>query len=202
MDVSEITVRRALVSLGTDGVLERRRGRKGGTLVAERPNHGTVAETDAYAAATEEVHDLIGQRLLLECGVAHLAARSVTEEQLDRLGRLVEAMDHAADWAVFHAADASFHLTVAEATLVPSAARHYGAVLHELYRYYLPYPLDRLRASNAEHRELLAALTAHDSGTAAEAACRHVESLHRTMFVGLAGPAGPTGPNRIPAERH
>src|ERR1700704_2788848 len=37
LDVGEITVRRALVSLCEDGLLERRRGRNGGTLVAEHP---------------------------------------------------------------------------------------------------------------------------------------------------------------------
>ncbi|MFF4292009.1 winged helix-turn-helix domain-containing protein, partial [Streptomyces sp. NPDC001633] len=37
LGVGEITVRRALGSLCADGVLERRRGRNGGTLVAERP---------------------------------------------------------------------------------------------------------------------------------------------------------------------
>ena len=40
LGVSEITARRALVSLCADGVLERRRGRSGGTLVAERPVKG------------------------------------------------------------------------------------------------------------------------------------------------------------------
>ncbi len=38
LGVGEITVRRALVSLCADGVLERRRGRNGGTHVAENPN--------------------------------------------------------------------------------------------------------------------------------------------------------------------
>ncbi|MEY9966800.1 DNA-binding FadR family transcriptional regulator [Streptacidiphilus sp. MAP12-16] len=185
MDVSEITVRRAMVSLGKDGLLERRRGRNGGTLVCARPPHGAVPEAGAYSAASEEVHDLIDRRLLLECGVAHLAAGSVTGEQLQRLDRLVEAMDAAADWAVFHAADAAFHLTVAEATGVPSAARHYGDVLRELYRYYLPYPMDYLRSSNNGHRELLSALTNGDAGTAGDCAHRHVEVLHRTMFMGL-----------------
>jgi DNA-binding FadR family transcriptional regulator len=185
MDVSEITVRRAMVSLGKDGLLERRRGRNGGTLVSERPPHGAVPETGAYSAASEEVHDLIDRRLLLECGVAHLAARSATEQQLRRLGQLVEAMDVAADWAVFHAADAAFHLTVAEATGLPSAAGQYGDVLRELYRYFLPYPLDYLRSSNVGHRELLGALTTGDAAAAAESARRHVEVLHDTMFMGL-----------------
>ncbi|MHA6758407.1 FadR/GntR family transcriptional regulator [Streptacidiphilus sp. PAMC 29251] len=193
MDVSEITVRRAMVSLGKDGLLERRRGRNGGTLVSERPPHGAVLEAGAYSDASAEVHDLIDRRLLLECGVAHLAARSATEEQLDRLEQLVEEMDAAADWAAFHAADSAFHLTVAEATGLPAAVRHYGEVLRELYRYYLPYPLEYLRSSNDGHRELLDALAAGDVEVAGDAARRHVEVLHHTMFMGLPSLRDPTG---------
>ena len=43
LGVSEITVRRALETMGQDGLLERRRGRAGGTFIAER--------WDAVAAA-------------------------------------------------------------------------------------------------------------------------------------------------------
>jgi DNA-binding FadR family transcriptional regulator len=185
MDVSEITVRRALTVLAQDGVLERRRGRNGGTLVAADPTLGTVSEADAYRGATTEVHDLIDRRLLLECGVAHLAALSVTKRQLTSLRRLVRAMSAATTWAEFHNAEAHFHELVAEATGLPAAAAQYGEVLRELYRYYLPYPLDYLQESNAEHEELVDALADHDPVRAVEVAHKHVACLHDTMFVGL-----------------
>src|SRR4051794_29426989 len=74
LGVGEITARRALVSLCEDGVLERRRGRNGGTRVAARPAKGTVDATVAYRSDAAAVHRLIDHRLLLECGIAHLAA--------------------------------------------------------------------------------------------------------------------------------
>ncbi len=185
MDVSEITVRRALTALAHDGVLERRRGRNGGTLVAANPTLGTVTEADAYRSATTEVHDLIDQRLLLECGVAHLAARSATRAQLAALRRLVRVMDRASTWAEFHTADEHFHRAVADATALPTAAAQYGVVLRELYRYYLPYPMDYLRASNCEHRDLVDAIAARDAVRAVNVAHGHVATLHDTMFVGL-----------------
>src|SRR3954469_24889073 len=83
LDVSEITARRALVSLCADGVLERRRGRGGGTLVAAAPPKGRVRETADYVAATAEVGELIDRRLAMECGLVHLAATS--ESPLDDL---------------------------------------------------------------------------------------------------------------------
>ncbi len=185
MDVSEITVRRALTSLAGDGVLERRRGRGGGTLVAAEPTLGTVAETDAYRGATTEVHDLIDRRLLLEVGVTHLAALSATRSRLAGLRQLVRVMDGAGTWAQFHTADEQFHLAVAEATGLPGAAAQYGLVLRDLYRYYLPYPVEYLRESNRQHHELVEAMTARDVVRAVDVARRHVATLHDSMFVGL-----------------
>ncbi|MFI5972055.1 FadR/GntR family transcriptional regulator [Streptomyces sp. NPDC051452] len=185
LDVGEITVRRALVSLCGDGVLERRRGRGGGTLVAAHPTPKAVLTTDAYRTAGDAVRRLIDHRLALECGIAHLAAVRACDEDLSELEELVEEMDRAPSWAEFHSCDERFHLRLAEGTGISSISAPYGAVLRELYRYYLPYPMDALRASNREHRDLLDALRRRDTAAAGEAARHHVEALHQTMFVGL-----------------
>ncbi|MBT2230297.1 FadR/GntR family transcriptional regulator [Nonomuraea sp. NEAU-A123] len=185
LDVGEITVRRALIALCEEGVLVRRRGRTGGTMVADAPTVGQVAEIEAYRAATAEVHRLIDHRLMLECGIAHLAATAVTAEQLAELKTLVETMDQATSWADFHANDERFHLVLASSIGVDSAADHYAPVLHQLYRYYLPYPLDYLRESNREHAALVTALERQDPVEAVRIARAHVDVLHRTMFVGL-----------------
>ncbi|SEE66816.1 DNA-binding transcriptional regulator, FadR family [Streptomyces sp. Ag109_O5-10] len=187
LGVGEITVRRALGSLCADGVLERRRGRNGGTLVAERPARGVVGAAEAYHGQSAEVHRLIDERTVLECGIAHLAARGVTGAALDELDTLVTAMDRAESWAEFHSCDERFHLAVARATGLDASVGTYGTVLRRLYAYYLPYPLAALRDSNDEHRALVAALRAGDAAEAADIARGHVETLHRTMFVGLMG---------------
>ena len=183
LGVGEMTVRRALVSLCRDGVLERRPGRAGGTLVAEHPARGAVREIAAYAASATAVHRLIDQRVLIECGVAHLAAREVGADSLARLRSLVEEMDVAAAWTDFHALDQRFHETVAAATGLP--VEPYRALLEELYAYFLPYPIDRLRESNDEHRRLVDALERRDPVAAVEVARQHVSVLHESMFVGL-----------------
>lgn len=187
LDVGEITVRRALASLHADGLLERRRGRGGGTLVAERPSRRAVAEVEAYRSVAAEVHHLVDHRLVLECGIAHLAATNADHSTLDVLDQLVEDMDRAPSWAEFHGCDERFHLAVAAATGISSATGPYGAVLRELHRYFLPYPMQALRESNCEHRTLVDAIRRGDPAAAADIARRHVDVLHRTMFVGLMG---------------
>ena len=185
LGVSEITVRRALTSLARDGVLVRRRGRGGGTLVAPRPPRGVVEEIAAYRESQAEVHALIDHRRLLDVGVAHLAARSATPRDVRRLAGHLDAMDAAESWTGFHLEDERFHLALAEIAGPAVAVEAYRRVLNDLYRFYLPYPLEYLRRSNLEHRRIADAVASHDPAAAAVAADAHVEVLHRTMFVGL-----------------
>ena len=182
LGVGEITVRRALVSLCADGVLVRRRGRGGGTSVAPEPALGVVAEIAAYTGATAEVHVLIDVRLALETGLVHLAAIRRDDDVVPELWDLVRRMEKAASWAEFHELDATFHATVVTAGGVRAGAEKHGEVVRELYRYYLPYPLEYLRESNSEHAELVAAIDRRDPATAVEVTCRHVEVLHTTML--------------------
>jgi len=183
--VSEITVKRGLTQLAREGVLERRRGRNGGTLVAQSPQLGRVSETAAYRDAASEVHDVIDRRLLLECGVAHLAALSATKKQVAALRDFATRMDHTETWADFHGLDEQFHLLLAEATRLPPAKAQYEIVLRELYDYYLPYPMAYLRKSNREHHDLIDAIASRDPAAAVDVARRHVSTLHKSMFVGL-----------------
>ena len=185
LGVGEITVRRALVSLCEDGVLERRPGRAGGTLVADPPALGQVREMAVYTDAATEVHELVDHRLALESGLVHLASLRRGEKQLRHLRKLVGAMEKAEGWAEFHALDAEFHLAAAAASGLSPAVKKYADVLDDLYRYYLPYPVEYLRESNREHASLVDALARRDPAEAVRLTCAHVEVLHKTMFVGL-----------------
>lgn len=184
-DVSEASVRRALEALTVDGVLVRRRGRSGGTIVADSPRRGTVMEVKAYWSERRHVHDLIDQRLILEVGAAALAATSANKTAFNRMMKAVDRMDRSASWAEFHREDERFHVGLVEATGSASLKAPFCAVLHELYRFFLPYPVEYLRESNREHRQLVEALLDRDVAAATAVARQHVEVLHETMFVGL-----------------
>jgi DNA-binding FadR family transcriptional regulator len=185
LEVGEITVRRALVSLCEDGVLERRRGRDGGTLVAAVPARGVVREVEAYESAVDEVTRLIDHRLVLECGITHLAALRADDDDLGALRELSAAMASCDTWTEFHRLDEKFHLRLASATGILTAADELRLALHALYRYYLPYPIEYLRESNSEHHDLIETLRRHDAVGAVAIVREHVGVLHRTMFVGL-----------------
>ncbi|WEO77400.1 FCD domain-containing protein [Cryobacterium sp. SO2] len=187
LKVSEITARRALKSLADEGLLSRRRGRAGGTFVADTPAAVSVDAIAAYFSDAHEVHGLIDRRVLIEASLAHHAALTADAGQLDELDAWVAKAASAQSWTEYHAADESFHLAVARASGQDWALPHYCDVLYALYRYFLPYPVAYLHTVNEEHTRLVAALRNRDPVAAVRIIEEHVSVLHTTMFVGLAG---------------
>lgn len=184
--VSEETVKRALVSLAGDGVVERLRGRSGGTRIAAKPLLPSVVGTaDSFYDYTEEILTLIDQRSVLECGLIFVAAARITSWEVDELAALVVAMQTTDSWADYHRLDATFHRSVVGAALVPGAVALHERILERLYQFFLPYDLSYLRESNEEHRALVGALRARNVELAARLAREHVDCLRTTMFIGL-----------------
>ena len=188
MDVSEITVRRALKKLADDGMLVRRRGRNGGTFVAEQASARTVDAAAVYRADSDVVHALINRRVLLECALTHHAALNASDGQLEELDRFVEAAATAANWTDYHAVDQKFHIAVARLSGMEWAYPAYDEVLYELYRYFVPYPVAYLHTVNEQHRRLVSALRRKDPVGAVATIEDHVAELHKSMFVGFTRP--------------
>ena len=86
--ISRSTLRQALTTLVQSGHLVSRRGRSGGTFVAEEPPLGAGASR--RAAPAEHARAVLDYRVAVETGATVLAAERATEDDLDRLGRLTE----------------------------------------------------------------------------------------------------------------
>ncbi|MDP9695350.1 UNVERIFIED_ORG: DNA-binding FadR family transcriptional regulator [Arthrobacter globiformis] len=185
LSVSPITARRALASLADQGVVVRRRGRAGGTFVADEPPRDVLAELTASPAESQAVNRLVDRRLLFECAVTHYAAVNATAEQLDELEKLTREMAESTDWSGYHQADEQFHQLLGTASCLGTAVGVYHETLAELYAYFIPYPIELLHKSNCDHIGLVAALRAGDVAAAVEISRKHVDILHRTMFMGL-----------------
>lgn len=194
LSVSPITARRALASLAERGVVVRRRGRAGGTFVADSPPADVLAELSASPAESQAVNRLVDRRLLFECAVTHYAAVNATPEQLDELDRLTQEMAESTDWSYYHRMDEQFHQLVGTASCLDTAVEVYHETLAELYDYFIPYPIEKLHQSNHDHIALVAAMRAGNVEEAVDVSRKHVDILHRTMFMGLAQDGLPAGP--------
>lgn len=179
--VSRTVVREVLRSLESTGLTVTRSGK--GTFVVAAQHAHLVFE--GYAAT-----HLMEARPGIEVPAAALAALRRTEAQLRALTELGERMAAETDNAIWTRLDASFHLTIAEASGNPvfvdvlssiaAALRGQSALLNVAHH--------RRSASLVEHRAILAAI-ARGSAVEAEDAMRfHLGEVHDALAVAMTSP--------------
>jgi DNA-binding GntR family transcriptional regulator len=149
------------------------------------PRRGTVVS----AVALKDVIDMFEAREAIECGVAYIAARRATEEDLTQLRGLVEVADRAraaSDPAEYLKSDHAIHAFLVHMinnTFLQDAADR--LLLHNL-RFWRMYFSTRpaLPGAMLSHDGLLAALASHEPEKAEEAMREHIASSRR-MLQGL-----------------
>ncbi|WNM32521.1 FCD domain-containing protein [Streptomyces sp. Li-HN-5-11] len=154
LGIGEITVRRALEGMCQDGLLDRRRGRAGGTFVAQDWDTVVAVMHDPdEAASLDAVH------ALLECGLVSHAVGEVPRDRLDGLRALTDELDRTDVPDRLRELETRFHLDLAEALGGPGI-REFAADLLGRQCLLLPAPAPEVvRARNRHHAELLDELT-------------------------------------------
>lgn len=153
LGMSEMTVRRALETMCQDGLLDRRRGRVGGTFVATNWDAVVAAFRDEeQAAALEDFH------LLLECGLVARSADELPAAWDSGLQAVVDEMDATTDHAELLRLEARFHLGLAEALGHGTADEEVADLLGRLCLLAAAPEAGRLQEANKHHADLLAAL--------------------------------------------
>ncbi|WP_370071606.1 FadR/GntR family transcriptional regulator [Streptacidiphilus sp. MAP5-3] len=157
LGIGEMTVRRALEGMCQDGLLDRRRGRTGGTFVSAAFDAVVPAHHDPAAAASAEAF-----LLLLECGLVAHASGEVGEGELGSLRKLVAAEQEFAEDQEFTADAVSaleretrFHLELAETLGGPGLRAVTSDLLGRLALLAPPPGAEAIRHRNRCHAELL-----------------------------------------------
>lgn len=110
-NVSRSAIREALSGLRVMGVVEIKQGQ--GTYVAHfNPSQLTLPIASAFLMKKKDIKELSEVRVILEVGIARLAAQNRTEEDLTEMKITLESMKKGLN----EEADFKFHLTVAKAT--------------------------------------------------------------------------------------
>lgn len=149
------------------------------TVMARR---GTVVTS----LSLEDVLDLFEAREAIECGVAHIAARKASDDDLAMLGKLITAAENSRkdrEALAFLADDHEIHLFLIRMInngLLQDAAEL--LLLHNL-RFWRSYWSARpaQKASMLSHRPLLAALKARDPDAAERAMRKHIQQSRQLL---------------------
>ncbi|WP_174996132.1 GntR family transcriptional regulator [Pandoraea iniqua] len=172
LGVGRTPVREALLILQGEGFIARNRG------------------WEVQGVDHLQVNAIFESRAAIEAETARLAARKITPEACDALAALIEQMEPSTHLPrlALNRLNSEFHELI-----VKAADNVVLTQFHERIQFYywaLRIPVmfsdEQLSATNAQHRELLDALRAHDEVRATQIARHHVETT-----MGIVEPALP-----------
>ena len=182
LDVSRDTIRLAISSLVDAGYLIVKRGRYGGTFVAETlPTQplrmGRDGElTHNIEFTHDELEDVLVLREILECGAAHHAAtRSLTSIEREHLWSVLKESSEATE-ENYRLLDSRLHLFIAELTGSPSLLSQVATSrmrLNELLDG-IPRLAPNIAHSNEQHEAIVLAILKGDAQEASAAMADHV----------------------------
>ncbi|WP_394279742.1 FadR/GntR family transcriptional regulator [Microbacterium sp.] len=170
--VSRDTVRQAIGELADAGFVVRRRGRYGGTFVADPlPRPAEPVPVDRA-----ELDDVLGLRRVLEAGAARAAA---SRELTDAARTALEQRHHAtvgADEGEYRRLDSLLHLAIAEASGIPSLLPLIVENRARVNAWLDTFPLlpRNIEHSDAQHERIVAAILAGKPDAAEAAVLDHL----------------------------
>jgi len=192
LGVSRPMVRCGLKALAAMGVLVSRRG--AGTFIADGPP-SLGGESLSLLAALHglTINEMYDARLLLEVGVAALAAENATPEQVatmaDEVSEMFGSLD---DPETFLRHDVRFHRSVAAGCgnrVLGALIEMVAAQFYEQRRETAAFARD-LRESAEEHRRIFRAIRKRDAAAARQAMGDHLRRSQTTQVLEVVEPRG------------
>jgi GntR family transcriptional repressor for pyruvate dehydrogenase complex len=202
--VGRSAVREAIRAMESLGIVEARAGE--GTFVATLPgSHGRDPITASLFQAWSAQRKLFEVRRVLEPGLAALAARRATADQIEKLRTVLdrqEAKIRGGETGMKE--DTAFHFLIAEATGNEVLLRIVDNLM-DLLRKTRETSLqqgDRPARSLKQHRAILSAIEARDPAAAERRMRDHIRAIEKLAFSTVEGPpAEPASSRPSPDQR-
>jgi len=183
LGVGRPTIREAIRTLSVIGLVETRPGE--GTFIVDR-HAEFVAKAFSWTLLLDArtAKELIDVRTAVEAQQARLAARLSTDEDAARLNAIVAEMNEGMSRADFFQVDLEFHLAIGkiasnialERLLVSSRSllRQWTELAAKISEGLIPTAME-------QHREIAAAIVAHDEDAADATMRKHTETVGQTI---------------------
>jgi GntR family transcriptional regulator, L-lactate dehydrogenase operon regulator len=175
LGVSRVTLRDAIRAVADVGYVESRRGRYGGTFVAER-----LPEPPRRDPSDVDMEDALTLRRVLETGAAETAAaRALAPAERQHLTAALADVDTVGTESVeeYRRRDSRLHLAIAEVTAAPSLTTAVADVRTRVNELLDAIPLlaTNIEHSNVQHRAIVSAILTGDPAAARAAMDEHLE---------------------------
>ena len=176
--VSRTTVREAIRVLTVQGMVEVRRGRSGGTFVCDKLTSPNLLELRKQVQRRgASIMEILDHRLVVETGIAELAAQRRPEELQRRLVGLAEGMREAEDdFPRYRTMDTQFHFLIAKATGVDRLSTVLAEIHAELsdLMAMVPHSREACIHSTEQHERIASAVADGDAARARSEMREHV----------------------------
>lgn len=184
--VSKAVVREALQRMGEMGVVEIRHGKS--TTIREQGSE-PLAQYFQFAVRTSAkgLREVVELRRALETHTVSLAARYITEPELEALRRLVEVLsENRTNSEVWIPTNAAFHMILMKASRNVLMTRLFealsGPIEESMRRLHAPRHVRDPDETFRRHVDILAAVEAHDPQAAFAAMQRHFDATEPTIM--------------------
>jgi DNA-binding FadR family transcriptional regulator len=182
--VSPVTLRDALSTLRSRGLVETRRGRNGGTFVRRAPEPDETADVERLASlAVTSLRDIADEQLGISGVSAYLAAQRATTDNVRRILALVDQLGDATTRGQRMKADSRFHVQIAIATRSERLTRRQVALQADTVSMLWTSHLMETEFAQivAEHHDIATAIAEEDPERARAHAERHARGDLRRL---------------------
>jgi GntR family transcriptional repressor for pyruvate dehydrogenase complex len=190
MGISRTTIREAIRVLSAQGILIVKRGRSGGTFVSDNLTPPNIIKfRRKFHDAGKTLNEILDHRLIVETGIAELAAQRADDEQANELQELIYAMQQVENnFSEYRKLDTRFHLLIAKAT----HNRRLQTVIADIHAdlsdigLAVPYSKAALTHSTDKHQKIVDAIRSGNADLSRQLMKEHVEASN-SFLTGLLG---------------
>lgn len=186
-DVSRATVREALRMLGAKGLLEVRRGRRGGSYVKAPDGENVKSTLDLFIQGHGiRFVDLLAVREAIEPVAAGQAARFRTDDDLTLIEKALDEADAVVeDIARFSEQNVIWHMSIVRASHNPLFQSFMASISSALYSATSreEFDLETRLVVSRSHRRIFEAIRDRDEAAARRRMLRHVTSYAEELVL-------------------
>lgn len=174
LGVSTVTLRVALAELRSQGLIDTRRGRRGGNFIKLPPNWVELqARAQLNEISLEDLRDLRDYSVAVGCGTCRLAAQRIRKSSIADLKAAARALASARTVTERARADLMFHMEIAAATRSAKLTKVEFEIQSSIALFlWIPFPgMQSSQDAVDGHMQLVDAISASDP----DLACRVLE---------------------------
>ena len=183
---SRVTVRAAILTLKNGGLVYVRKGKGGGTFVADDIGETEISELleDIIKWKNISIHNIIEVRGIIEPQVAYMAAKNATDHDIEKIWTTIAELEYFFKMKTkFQSSDENFHRALAAAAKNPLLSVFQASLIDVLFKfiYNINWQEEHKKNILFHHRRIAETVAQRNPEGAREAMLGHLADMQRIL---------------------